>query len=256
MTPVRVEHRHGGQTLWIILDRPPGNILDTAMIAALRAALKPAALDTGLKLVAIEGEGAHFSYGASVEEHLPALIGQTLPELHALVRDLLHVPAPTAAIVRGRCLGGGFELALACDFILASDDARLGVPEIALGVFPPAAAALLPIKIGVARAAAAVITGEALSAQAWSDAGLITRVALAGHLESVVDQWFSTHLAPRSAAALRYVTWVMRQAARTAAQTTVDEFEHVYLDRLMRTHDAVEGIRAFLEKRPARWNHA
>jgi cyclohexa-1,5-dienecarbonyl-CoA hydratase len=256
MTLVRVEPRYDGQALRIILDRPPGNILDTELIGELRAALHGAGLDSTLKLVAIEGAGAHFSYGASVEEHLPAQIGHALSALHDLIRDVLDVPAPTAAVVRGRCLGGGFELALACDFILAADDARLGVPEIALGVFPPAAAALLPIKVGGARAAAAVLTGEALDARTWADAGLIARVAPAAELDAAGEQWFAAYLAPRSAAALRHATWVMRAPARLAAQTTVNEFEHRYLDQLMRTQDAEEGIRAFLEKRPARWSHA
>jgi len=156
-----------------VIDRPKGNVLTAEVIAALRGSLADLP-HAGVRLVTLEGAGDHFSFGASVEEHLPEAIGRVLPELHALIRDLLAVPAPTGAIVRGRCLGGGFELALACDFLFAADNAWLGVPEITLGVFPPAAAALLPLKVGAARAAEAVVTGQVRQAADWLDAGLVT----------------------------------------------------------------------------------
>lgn len=254
--PLGVAYNPGQTRAAFTLFHEKGNLVTADMVGALRSALEAVGENPHLKLITIEGAGGDFSFGASIPEHAADQIGRVLPEMHALIYDLLDAPAPTAALVRGRCLGGGFELALACDFILAADDARLGVPEIALGVFPPAAAALLPIKVGGARAAAAVITGEALDARTWADAGLIARVAPAAELDAAVEQWFAAYLAPRSAAALRHATWVMRTPARIAAQTTVNEFEHRYLDQLMRTHDAEEGIRAFLEKRPARWSHA
>ena len=103
-----------------------------------------------------------------------------LPAFHRLIADLLDAPCPTAAIVRGRCLGGGFEVALACDLVFASHDAKLGVPEVSLGVFPPAAAALLPLRVGASRASRAVLTGEALPADWWEQAGLVCRSGV-GH---------------------------------------------------------------------------
>jgi len=126
------------------------------------------------------------------------------------VRELLAVPAPTGAIVRGLCLGGGFEIALACDVVFAADTARLGVPEIMLGVFPPVAAALLPVKVGAARAALAVLTGEQAPAARWAEAGLLALVTPAADLESAVDRWFETHLGPRSATALRHAAMAAR----------------------------------------------
>src|SRR4029453_16522162 len=117
-----------------------------------------------LKLVTFEGAGADFSFGASIPEHAPAEIGRVLPEAHALIYALLDLPVVTAALVRGRCLGGGFEIALACDFIFAEQSAVFGLPEIALGVFPPAASALLPARVGTARATGASVTGKSLTA--------------------------------------------------------------------------------------------
>ena len=254
--PLRIASRHGGQHLRIVVDRPKGNVITREVIAALRASLADIRDEAGVKLVTIEGAGDHFSFGASVEEHLPDQIALVLPELHGLVRDLLAAPAPTGAIVRGLCLGGGFEIALACDFVFAADTARLGVPEITLGVFPPVAAALLPVKVGAARAALAVLTGQQAPAAKWAEAGLLTLVAPAADLEAAVDRWFETNLAPRSAAALRHAAQAARGQAQAAAGDVLAGLERQYLERLMQTHDAVEGVKAFLEKRSPQWRNA
>ncbi len=256
MKPLRVCTRYDGQLVRLVIDRPKGNIITAEVIGAMRASLAGIFAEGPVKLVTIEGAGDHFSFGASVEEHRPDEVGRMLPEFHALVRDLLAVPAPTAAVVRGKCLGGGFELALACDFIFASQDATLGVPEIALGVFPPAAAALLPVKVGAARAAEAVLTGEAVSAARWAEIGLITEVAPAAELEQAVERWFTSRLAPKSAAALRHATTAVRGAVRAQVEPRLAELEELYLTRLMQTHDAVEGIAAFVEKRRPSWRNA
>jgi cyclohexa-1,5-dienecarbonyl-CoA hydratase len=235
------------------LFHPKGNIITTETIAALAAGLDSIADNPHLKLITVEGAGPDFSYGASIPEHAPDRIGSVLPAMHRLLEDLLDAPAVTAAVVRGRCLGGGFELALACDLIFAADDASFGLPEIALGVFPPAAAALLPFRAGGALASRAIITGESRSAQSWQQAGLVELVAPAASLATEVDRWFAIHLAPRSAAALRHAAAASRAALFSHLRATLPQLERLYLDRLMRTHDAAEGIAAFLEKRPPRW---
>jgi cyclohexa-1,5-dienecarbonyl-CoA hydratase len=167
----------------------------------------------------------------------------------------MDVPAPTAALVRGRCLGGGFEVALACDLIFAGTTAMLGVPEVSLGVFPPAAAALLPLRVGATRAASAVLTGRTASADTWAAAGLIELTAPPQELEAAVDHWFDANLAPRSAVALGCAALATRATSRRQLDTVLPELETLYLDRLMRSRDAVEGIEAFLEKRPPVWSH-
>jgi cyclohexa-1,5-dienecarbonyl-CoA hydratase len=226
------------------------------MIRDLGRALSAVPGSPAVKLVTIEGAGDHFSYGASVEEHRPAVVGDMLREFHRLILGLLAVPAPTAALVRGRCLGGGFEIALACDFIFAATNAVLGVPEIGLGVFPPAAAALLPVRVGVSRAAHAVITGEMAAVDHWFSSGLIEAVALPQELEARVDAWFTKHLETRSAAALRCAVAASRSLTRRHVAEVLPELETLYLDTLMRTRDATEGIAAFLDKRPPAWSDA
>jgi cyclohexa-1,5-dienecarbonyl-CoA hydratase len=253
---VRSHIRHDGGHLRLIIDQPKGNVISLDVIRELRRAIRTVSDAPAIKLVTIEGAGDHFSYGASVEEHRADAIHEVLPELHDLVRDLIAVPAPTAAIVRGRCLGGGFEVALACDFLFAATTAVLGVPEITLGVFPPAAAALLPVRIGVSRATHAILTGQTAPAQTWSDFGLTELLAPPQELEAAVDHWFDAHLAARSAASLRCAAWASRSMTRRHVDAVLPELEHFYLDILMRTKDASEGITAFLEKRAPVWSHS
>lgn len=233
---------------------PKGNIVTAAMVDALRAGLEAVSTNPHLKLITIEGAGGDFSFGASIPEHTADRIVAVLPAMHALVMDLLDAPAATAAIVRGRCLGGGFELALACDFIFAATDAELGLPEIALGVFPPAGAALLPRRVGTARATSAILTGASRSAAEWQREGLVELTAGAGELAGEVDAWFDRALRPKSAAAIRHAAAAARLALLEEVRVTLPRLERLYLDDLMNTSDAVEGIAAFLDRRPPRWN--
>ena len=235
------------------LYHPKGNSLTLDMIEALRAGLESIAANPHLKLITIEGAGADFSFGANIPEHAPGAIERVLPAMHELIFDLLDAPAPTAALVRGRCLGGGFELALACDFIFATGDATFALPEIALGVFPPAASALLPWRVGGARATRAIVTGETRGAREWEAAGLLEVAAPDAELQHHVDTWFSRTLAPRSAEALRNATVAARASLLADVRVDLPWLERLYLDKASRTADAGEGIAAFLEKRSPRW---
>ncbi|MGE5246482.1 MAG: enoyl-CoA hydratase/isomerase family protein [Betaproteobacteria bacterium] len=252
---VRVETRFDGTWGRLVIDRPKANVVSLAVIEDLRAGLA-GVCGAHTRLVTIEGAGDHFSYGAAVEEHVPATIARVLAALDDLVRDLLAAPAPTAALVKGRCLGGGFEIALACDFVFAADTALLGVPEVALGVFPPLASVLLPVRIGASRAAAAVITGEVRPVPFWQQAGLITLTAPAADLQEAADGFFRQHLQPRSATALAAAARASRLAIRRQLETALPELERQYLDELMHTRDAREGIAAFLDKRAPEWRDA
>ena len=234
---------------------PKGNIVTAEIVDALRAGLESIAENPHLKLITLQGAGNDFSFGASIPEHAPERIGAVLPQMHRLIDDLLAAPAVTAAIVRGRCLGGGSELALACDFIFAADDAVFGLPEIALGVFPPAGAALLPARVGAARATRAVLTGESRSAADWRDAGLVEFVVPARSLDAEVERWFRMHLAPRSAVALRHAAVAARTDLAARVRDSLPELERLYLNDLMRTHDAAEGIAAFMARRLPDWKN-
>ena len=237
----------------LVIDNPPGNVLTTTVVSMVRAKLATLEELRSLRLLTVEAAGPHFSFGASIHEHAPGQVERMLPEMHRMIHDLLVVPAPTAALVQGRCLGGGFEMALACDFIFAADDAVIGVPEVALAAFPPAAAALLPARVGYARSTSAILTGEARPAEEWRRAGLITAVAPAGELERAVDAWFQKHLGSRSASGLRHAVIAARLGLRRHVMQVLPDLERLYLNELMRTADVAEAVSAFLAKRPPTW---
>jgi cyclohexa-1,5-dienecarbonyl-CoA hydratase len=249
----RLTFEHENQVARLALAAPKANILDRAMMADLIKIVDQLEPRRDLKAIVLGAEGPHFSYGASVEEHLPDQIAGTLAKLHRLLRRMVELPAPTIAAVRGQCLGGGFELLLACDLILAEETAQLGSPEIKLAVFPPAATALLPVRIGAGPAAALVLTGASWSGAAAAAAGLVTRTAPASELEAALSDWLKKDFLPRSPAALRHAVQAARRPLQRALAEDLPELERRYLEELMTEPDAVEGIRAFLEKRPPRW---
>ena len=242
-----------GRVARLRLAAPKANILDRAMIGDLERACDALAGRRGLVAIVVGAEGPSFSYGASVEEHLPGEIGAVLAELHALLRRWLELPAPTIAAIRGSCLGGGLELALACDLILAEEGARLGQPEIKLGVFPPAASALLPARIGAGLAAELVLTGSTWTGTRAAEIGLVNRVAPDGTLEQALAEWLEADFLDRSPAALAQAAKAARRPLRRAVNEELPRLERQYLEELMAQPDAEEGIRAFLEKRRPRW---
>lgn len=244
---------HDGRVARLRLAAPKANILDRAMIAELDKACGVLESRKTLVAIVLGAEGPSFSYGAAVREHLPGEIDAVLAELHALLRRFLGLPAPTIAAIRGSCLGGGLELALTCDLILAEESATLGQPEIKLGVFPPAASALLPVRIGAGPAAELVLTGAAWSAKRAAALGLVTRTTPDGTLEEALSRWLEADFLDRSPAALAQAAHASRRTLRRAAEEELPHLERQYLDELMSGPDAVEGIHAFLEKRPPCW---
>ena len=238
----------------LVLDDKPGNLLSLQMVRALDEAIDDMASRRGLKWLTVEGAGGEFSYGAKIQEHLPGPMAAVLAATHATFRRLLALPVPTAALVAGRCLGGGFELALCCDDIIATEAATFGLPEIRLAAMPPAAAALLPLRVGASRAARAIITGATQSPSYWHEAGLVSLVAPEADLTDVASEWFDQHLAPRSSIALAHAAIASRLTLRAAAEPALDAAERQYLEGLLRSDDAVEGIEAWLDKRAPRWS--
>jgi cyclohexa-1,5-dienecarbonyl-CoA hydratase len=253
---IRLEFEHDEQVACVVLAAPKANIVDQAMMAELESAFDRLASRRDLKAIVLTGEGPNFSFGASVQEHLPDQISGTLARLHALLRRIAEAPAPTIAAVRGQCLGGGLEVALACDLILAEETAQLGCPEIQLGVFPPAASALLPVRIGAGPASSLVLTGVSVTGAVGAALGLVARTAGPGQLEAVLAEWLAADFLPRSPSALRYAALAVRRPLMHALEQDLPVLERLYLQDLMSEPDAAEGIRAFLEKRSPRWRQA
>jgi len=253
--PIRCDADRSGQIQRIVLDRPKGNVIDLEMIAAIRGRLAALAAAPGpLKLLVFEGEGEHFSFGASVDEHLPDRVRRLLPAFHGLFRDLEDLGAPTAALVRGQCLGGAFELALWCGLVLCEPSARFGVPEVKLGVFPPIAAIALPWRVSGARATQIILSGDSYDASSAVAAGLAD--GCEEDAARALRQWFDERLSGKSAVALRAAWKASRRPLARALEADLPELERLYLEDLMAHRDPVEGLTAFLERRRPVWSDA
>ena len=250
---VRVSEESSGQVVWAQLDDPPGNVLDIEMIDGLRAVVADVAHMEAAKTLVFEGSGKHFSYGASIPEHAPAKVGEFLPRFHALFRELLDLALPTCAVVRGRCLGGGLELAAFCMRVFASPNAELGLPEVKLAVFPPLGSLLLPERVGRACAEDICITGRSLGAHEAYENGLVDQ--LHDSPADAARAWLEREILPKSAVGLRFATRAARHGLRARLIPAMDELERTYLDDLMAHEDPREGIRAFLDKRPPEWKN-
>lgn len=251
--PLKIWLEADGALLRLRLDRPKANLIDRAMTAALDAALAAQLDDPRLAGVLIDAADEHFSYGASIVEHRRDQVAPMLAEFHQLVRRMVASPVTILVAVRGQCLGGGLELALAGHLIFVAPDAKLGQPEIKLGVFAPAASCLLPEAIGQARALDLLTSGRSISGTEAAAIGLARETAADPKRAALA--YFHDHLAPKSAAALRHAVkaarldYVDRIGAKLAA------VERLYLDELMAARDPIEGLEAFLAKRPPKWEH-
>ncbi len=251
-----VRELHDGAVCEIVLNTPPGNILTAKMMAEIEAQFEIEDTKRDRKLIVFKGVGKHFCFGASVEEHQRDQVGAMLPAFHRLMGKILAHPVPTLAKVSGQCLGGGFELALVCSFILAGEDARFAVPEIQLGVFPPVAALLLPQMSGSMLACKMVLTGAKLGAKELHRAGIVTSVSSEGELDSDIIAFIEKQILPKSASSLRFAHRATRMTLARHFEAHIGELERLYLKDLMASHDANEGINAFLEKRPMEWSNS
>jgi cyclohexa-1,5-dienecarbonyl-CoA hydratase len=236
--------------------RPPLNVFDIAMMREIGAALEECG--RAREMVAVVFEAAPgsraFSAGVSVEEHASETIYQMLEAFHNIFRSLEAVAKPVVAVVDGAALGGGCELVCACDVVIASERARFGQPEIKLGVFPPIAAILLPRVIGEKRARELVLTGELIDAPEALRLGLASYGVNSAQLEQKLQEVLN-RFRELSAAALEATRRALDAGRGWSFDETLRRVESLYLNELMKTEDAREGVRAFAEKRKPAWRN-
>lgn len=248
----QVRYERAGAVGRLTIDRPPLNVLDLATLEALSAATEQARADRGLKVLVLEGAGKAFCAGVDVADHTAERVERMLTLFHHAIRGVMAFEAPVIALVHGAALGGGCELALSCDIVLARDDLKLGQPEIRLAVFPPVAAALLPRLIGRQRAMDLVLTGRALGADEALRLGLVSRVIPATRWTADTTQ-FLEDLGTLSGTALRMAKMAVSGGADLSFGAALERVETLYLNDLMHLPDAREGLAAFLEKRVPVW---
>jgi cyclohexa-1,5-dienecarbonyl-CoA hydratase len=247
---VRTERRP--PLLQITIDRPPLNIFDVETMRSLRETLNEALVDSAVRLVEIHGGEKVFSAGVEIRDHFPERAPAMLREFHALIRAVLYAPVPVIAVVRGFCLGGGMELALAADFIVAAEDASFGQPEVTVGCFAPAASVLLPQLVPEKKALELLLTGDTISGKEAAQLGLVNRVAPAAALEIELNR-LRQKLLKQSPAVLALARKAARLQSRAGFEAALRETERIYLDELLKTEDSMEGLQAFVDKRKPDW---
>ncbi len=239
----------------VTLDRPPLNVLDIPMLQELDVVLAALGENDDLKLLVLTGEGRAFCAGVDVADHTAERVEFMLETFHGVIRRLLGFEFPVLAAVNGAALGGGCELLLACDMALAASDAKLGQPEIRLGVFPPVAAAILPRLVGLQHAMDLILTGRVLSAAEARDIGLVSQVADPDEFGRLVDERVAM-LSALSRPVLRLTKRAVLDGLELPLRDALAAAERRYLGELMGFDDPHEGLAAFMEKREPVWRDA
>ncbi len=238
----------------VTLNRPPLNILHIPMMTELNAALEPLVHDVDLAAILFRATGKAFCAGVDVADHAADKVGEMMAQFHGIFRKLAVSDALIIAAVDGAALGGGCELATFCDVVLASERARLGQPEVQVGVFPPVAACILPTRIGLQKAIAFNALGTTLDAAESLRIGLVDFVYPAAEFAARVDAYVA-NVQKLSRPVVRLAKRATAGDARARFLARLDEVERLYANELMKLADAHEGLTAFLEKRSPRWTH-
>lgn len=240
----------------LTINRPPFNVVDIPTMEEISVALDACLADSSVKLLMITGAGEKaFSAGVEVADHTPDKVDRMIEVFHGIFRRLQKMPVPTLAAVNGAALGGGMELAIGCDMLLAAAGAKFGQPEIKLAVFPPVAAVLLPRLVPPARAMEILLGGDNIVAEEALKIGLVNRVFAKESFAADVQAFIAPFLG-LSRAALASTRRAIREAAGKPFNAALDAAEAIYLKELMVTADAKEGLAAFLEKRKPVWKNA
>lgn len=235
----------------IVLNREPLNILNIAMMEEINSALQDF-MNQQVKVLVFRAEGKSFSGGVDVGEHMGDLAPRMIGAFHAMFRNMDKLGVPSIAVVNGAALGGGCELAVYCDMVIASEKAKIGQPEIQVGVFPPIAALLFPRIMGRKKAMELILSGEVIKAQEARELGLINEIVAPEELEEKARQ-FIQKFTGLSGVVLKHTRQAILAGIEDEQERILHNIEDLYLNKLMATEDAMEGLDAFLNKRKPVW---
>ena len=249
---IQTELKDGVATL--TLNRAPVNVLNIEMMEEINTYLEGLMKEKSLKLLVIQAMGKAFSAGVDVGEHLGDLVYKMIEVFHRMFRLMDALKVPSIAVVNGSALGGGCELALYCDMVIATEKAKFGQPEIQVGVFPPIAALIFPRMIGRKKAMELILSGETISAQEALTLGLINKVVPEASFDQEVNS-FIEKFKKLSGVVLKLTKEATVAGLNDDTDKGLKVIEKIYLDRLMKTNDALEGLKAFLEKRKPAWKN-
>ncbi len=236
----------------ITLNRPPLNVLNIEMMNEMNQVLEDWQGNDKLKMVLFNAEGKAFSAGVDVGEHMGDMAPKMIETFHRMFRLMDGFEIPICASVFGSCLGGGCELAIFCDLVIAGEGAKFGQPEIQVGVFPPIAVFLMPRIMGMKNAVDLILSGRIVSARDAMAMGLVNRVVKDEELSKETEEFIKPYLR-LSASVLRITKRAIKSSISDPLEPPLKRIEDIYLNQLMKTHDANEGLQAFLDKRKPQW---
>ena len=239
----------------LTINRPPLNILNIATMEEMNEALHSLMGNKEVKVVIISGSGDKaFSAGVDVADHTEEKVEKMLHVFHDIFRNLSKLDQVTVAALKGLTLGGGCEIALFCDLIIAADNLKIGQPEIKLSVLPPIALLIMPRLVGLKKAAELLLTGKSINAHEAERIGLINKVTPLDSFNSDLES-FIQPLTELSLVGLRYSKKGINLGLETAFSEGLEKIEKIYLEELMSSEDAHEGLQAFMEKRKPLWKN-
>jgi cyclohexa-1,5-dienecarbonyl-CoA hydratase len=238
----------------ITFNKPPLNVLDLKMMKEINSSLEGLLGDTKLKALVITANGKAFSAGVDVADHTEDKAEEMIRVFHGIFQKMMGIKAPIVAMVDGAALGGGCEIAAFCDIVLASDRSKFGQPEIKVGVFPPIAAVMFPRFMNLKKALELNLIGDTISAGEAKDLGLVNSVfpsdSFSEEAQGVLDK-----ITQNSSVVLQLTKEAILEAYGKDYNQAISKAENIYLNKLMKTHDANEGLTAFMEKRKPNWKN-
>ena len=223
--PVNVVKKDG--VARITIDKPPVNVLDIPTMKELNSALESVKDDADVNIVVIDGKGKTFSAGVDVKDHTADKVDEMVRVFHQIFRNMAVLEQPTVGVIRGSVLGGGCEVAVFCDMVIASETTKLGQPEIKVGVFPPIAAFIVPRLVGRKKALELLLTGDIIDAQESYRLGLVNQVVPDDKLEEVADA-FVSKLSSLSGIVLKLTKKAIYQGVDCDFADVLSKIEDVY----------------------------
>jgi cyclohexa-1,5-dienecarbonyl-CoA hydratase len=238
----------------LTLQHPEHNLLNEDMLREIADGIRFAGDHADAKLIVIDSACKVFSGGVDIGEYTSQRVFQMVDAFHAAFAAMLDAGKPVITVVNGPAIGGGAELAIFGDMVIATPKARFAQPEITIGVFPPLAATILPFLVGPKMALELILTGEAITAERALELGLVNRLVPEAKLQSTVND-LANRIAAHSGPVLTMAKKAILGGMGLTLREGLKQSMSIFLNELYRLEDSQEGLRALVEKRKPTWKN-